>query len=50
MYSGKDESNIFATWFRTLSLAYIGRGFPDSWAGGFDWHFEKVPGLQFWRD
>lgn len=50
MYSGKDESNMFATWFRTLSLAYIGRCFPYSWPSGFDWHFEEIPGLQFWRE
>jgi len=50
MYSGMDESNMFATWFRTLSLAYIGKCLPDSWLGEFDWHFEKIPGLQFWHD
>ncbi len=48
MYSGADESNMFATWFRTLSLAYIGKCLPDSWPGRFDWHFERIPGLQFW--
>ena len=50
MFSGINESNMFATWFRTLSLAYIGKALPDSWAGEFDWCFEKIPGLQFWYD
>lgn len=50
MYSGIDESNMFATWFRTLSLAYIGKCFPDSWSGKFDWQFEEIPGLQFWYE
>ena len=50
MFSGVDESSIFATWFRTLSLAYIGKCLPDSWPGQVDWHFEPIPGLQFWRD
>lgn len=50
MYSGIGESNMFATWSRTLSLAYIGKCLSNSWPGGFDWHFEKIPGLQFWYD
>ena len=49
MYSCVDESNMFATWFRTLSLAYIGKCLPDSWPGGFDWHLTKIPGLQCWH-
>lgn len=48
MYSKVDESNMFATWFRTLSLAYIGKSLPDSLSGKFDWDLEKIPGLQFW--
>lgn len=50
MYSAADESNMFATWFRTLSLAYIGKCLPESFPGGFAWHFEKIPGLQFWYE
>ena len=49
MYSGINESNLFATWFRTLSLAYIGKALPDSWAGRFEWRLEAIPGLQFWQ-
>ncbi|OGV67791.1 MAG: hypothetical protein A2283_22310 [Lentisphaerae bacterium RIFOXYA12_FULL_48_11] len=49
MYSGVNESNMFATWFRTLSIAYIGKVLPDSWPGKFGWHFESIPGLQFWH-
>ena len=48
MASGKDASGMFPTWFRTLSLAYLGKALPDSIAGGFDWHFCNAPGIQFW--
>jgi len=48
MFSGKDESAMFPTWFRTLSLAYIGKCMPESLPGKFDWKFIKCPGLQFW--
>lgn len=50
MFSGVNESNLFATWFRTLSLAYIGKALPDSWAAGFSWQFKNIPGLQFWNN
>lgn len=45
--AGKDASGMFPTWFRTLSLAYLGRALPQSQAGGFDWHFSNCPGIQF---
>jgi hypothetical protein len=47
MYSGYNESNMFATWFRTLSLAYIGKTLPNSLPGKFPWRFEHIPGHQF---
>jgi prenyltransferase beta subunit len=50
MYSGFNESNMFATWFRTLSLAYIGKTLPGSLPGKFPWHFEHIPGHQFWSE
>jgi len=50
MYSRAEESAMFPTWFRTLSLAYIGKALPDSVAGKFDWQFLKCPGHQFWSD
>ncbi len=40
---------MFPTWFRTLSLALIGRPLPDSLPGAQDWHFVECPGYQFWR-
>ena len=49
MSSGTDESAMFPTWFRTLSLAYLGRGLPESAVGNFDWQFVDCPGLQFWK-
>jgi hypothetical protein len=48
MAAGKDASGMFPTWFRTLSLAYLGKALPDSIAGRFDWHFQNSPGIQFW--
>lgn len=48
MAAGKDASSMFPTWFRTLSLAYLGKALPDSIAGRFDWHFRNAPGIQFW--
>ena len=48
MYSGIDESNMFYTWFRTLSLAYLAQTFPNSTIGRFPWQFIRCPGHQFW--
>ena len=48
MSSGKNVSAMFPTWFRTLSLAYLGKALPDSLAGEFNWAFGNCPGLQFW--
>ena len=44
-----DGSGMFPTWFRTLSLAYLGTALPDSRTGAFDWHFANCPGIQFVR-
>lgn len=49
LYSGKNVSAMFPTWFRTLTIAYIGKVAPDSLAGAFDWQFCNCPGLQFWK-
>lgn len=49
MSSRKDEGAMFPTWFRTLSLAYIGKCLPDCSFGRFDWQFIRCPGLQFWN-
>lgn len=46
--SGKDQSAMFPTWFRTLTLAYLGQALPDSVVGACDWQFCNCPGLQFW--
>ena len=45
----KNESNLFATWFRLLSLAYISKVLPDEpFFEGRKINFIKVPGYQFW--
>ncbi len=50
MSSKADESAMFPTWFRTLSLAYIGKVLNNSSVGKFEWRFLDCPGLQFWKD
>ena len=47
MRSGPDESAMFPTWFRTLTLAYLGRALPESLLGAYPWHFRRCPGYQF---
>ena len=47
MYSGINESAMFPTWFRTLSLAIAAHILPDSLIGKFDWRFTDCPGVQF---
>jgi hypothetical protein len=48
MSSKENQSNMFATWFRSLSLAYLGKALPDSVPGKFTWQFIKCPGYQYW--
>jgi len=48
MSSKAEESAMFPTWFRTLSLAYLSKALPDSFLGNFNWQFPRCPGLQFW--
>jgi hypothetical protein len=50
MSSMSDESAMFPTWFRTLSLAYLAKALPGSFVGHFDWQFLQCPGHQFWND
>lgn len=49
MSSRRDESAMFPTWFRTLSLAYLAQALPDTVVGSFDWQFPHCPGLQFFE-
>jgi hypothetical protein len=46
--SVRDGSAMFPTWFRTLSLAYVGKALPESSVGRFQWDFRNCPGIQFW--
>ncbi len=47
MASAADESSMFATWFRTLSLAIASTVLPDTDMGRYDWRFQNCPGYQF---
>lgn len=49
MASARDEGALFPTWFRTLSLAFLGQVLNDEPAVRFDWQFLDAPGHQFWR-
>ena len=49
LYSKANQSGMFPTWFRTLSLAYIAKALPNSPIAKFDWPFIDCPGHQFWR-
>ncbi|HUU21332.1 MAG TPA: hypothetical protein VM389_02235, partial [Phycisphaerae bacterium] len=41
---------MFPTWFRTLSLAIIGKALPDHPLGRYPWGFVRCPGCQFWNE
>jgi hypothetical protein len=47
MSARPQESSLFPTWFRTLTLAYIGKGLPETAVGRYPWQFLKGPGHQF---
>jgi hypothetical protein len=50
MASAKEESNMFATWFRTLSLAYISKILPsEPTLENISFQFVRCPGYQFWH-
>ncbi len=49
MSSLRDESAMFPTWFRTLSLAYLSKVIDDSTLKEISWNFIDCPGLQFWN-
>ena len=43
-----EESHMFATWFRMLSVAYICQVIKPS-IDNYSWHWIKCPGYQFWH-
>ncbi|HOL68276.1 MAG TPA: hypothetical protein PKX93_12545, partial [bacterium] len=45
--SGPGEGAMFPTWFRLLSLSFIGTSVPGSLASQVGWHFLNCPGMQF---
>ena len=46
--AGMDGSGMWPTWFRTLTVAILGKALPGSRAGAWDWQFANCPGPQFW--
>ncbi len=47
MLARANESAAFPSWFRTLSLAYLGHLLPASLCGRYHWQFLRCPGHQF---
>ena len=41
------ESDIFSTWFRSLSIALIDTKYPSKYSLGINWKFSEYPGLGF---
>lgn len=49
MATGPDESNLFATWFRMLSIAYITEILDPEHTETPRWQWVQCPGYQFWH-
>lgn len=49
MTTSEEESNMFATWFRTLSIAYISQVLPELKYFKSQFHWKNCPGYQFWN-
>lgn len=47
--SETNQSAMFPTWFRLLSLALIGKALPGNALGRVPWQFLSCPGMQFWN-
>ncbi|MDD2706563.1 MAG: hypothetical protein PHV34_01035 [Verrucomicrobiae bacterium] len=47
LQSEANQGAMFPTWFRTLSLAILGRALPHHPLGQIPWHFDRCPGYQF---
>jgi hypothetical protein len=48
MWARTDQSSMFPTWFRTLSLAYISQVLSHNFVTALSWQFIRCPGYQFW--
>ena len=44
-----DESDLFSTWFRLTSIAFIEKTFPDIHENSFDWNLRNKCGLGFYK-
>jgi len=49
MRAKAEESSMFPTWFRTLTLAYLGKALTHRPIGCHPWTDLTIPGLQFWK-
>lgn len=48
LYGERNKGAMFPTWFRTLSLAIIGKVISDHPLAKYKWNFIRCPGFQFW--
>lgn len=46
----RNTGTMFPTWFRTLSLAIIGKALPEHPLRQIAWRFVRCPGFQFWNE
>jgi hypothetical protein len=49
MSTAADQSAMFPTWFRMLSLAFCAQALPQHPLARLPWRFLECPGHQFWR-
>ena len=49
MTTSPEQSHLFGTWFRTLSIAYLGQVLNLSELPADTWRWVKCPGYQFWH-
>ncbi len=49
MTTGQEESHLFGTWFRTLSLGYISQVLAIPGINVDTWNWVSCPGYQFWH-
>ena len=50
MTAERQQSSMFPTWFRTLSLAYLAKVLQNTPIAEYDWQFINSPGHQFWHE
>lgn len=50
LHGEKNKGAMFPTWFRTLTIALLGKALKDSFVGEYKWNFVGCPGFHFWSE